>query len=165
MPKQPTGQQIQKSLELAEGEKTPLLRITRENGKTKLFLKILPEMEEIFKSEDVQESRVYGVDGQNHRFYEKTENEDNLRNLMRGECAIRLNDYGTRLIDGNGYFNLSIFRTVGLSEGKYFDVESLISEEMLLDYAKAVKNFCVKLYKNYIRKVEINVTFDVKEVC
>ncbi len=138
-----------------------LMKLLRENGKTKLYLKTAPEIESVFRTEQTNESRVYKDEDNFHSYYNQLSNEDSLVSLVDN---IRLNNYGTQLVDGYRK-NLSLLRTVGISNGILFEIQGLIGEEMLEEWSKTLKEFILKLYKSYVRPVEITLILEKKEVC
>jgi len=144
-----------------DDNKILVMNVNRENGKTKLFIKVSPEIENVFKTEDTHESNIY-KDGDTKHFYylRKPDTEEELNNLV---SDTRISDYGNQLFDGYRT-NLSLLRTVGISEGVNFEITHLIGEEMLTKYAERMKIFVLKLYKQFIRKVEINVVLEKVEV-
>lgn len=138
-----------------------LMKLLRENGKTKLYLKTAPEVEAVFRTEQTTVSTVYKDEDTFHNFYKQLSNEDNLVNLVDN---VRLNSYGTQLFDGYRK-NLSLLRTVGISNGILFEIQGLIGEEMLEEWSRTLKEFILKLYKSYVRPVEITLILEKKEVC
>ena len=137
-----------------------LMNVKRENGKTKLSLKVCNEIEMLFRKEDIKESDVYKLDGGKLSFY-ALDSEQDYERLLEG---VTIGSYGRPFIyDGN--MNFSILRTVGIAQGVELEITHLVSEEALTEWAKKLKEFVVKLYKNYLKPVEITVTIQKKEVC
>src|SRR3990167_7153873 len=120
-----------------------LMKVNRVEGKTKLSLKVSPEIEGLFKKEQKRESNIYKIDGRKLSFYEWDENEHNYERVMSN---VELNTYGREFLR-SGEFNFSVLRTVGISEGVDIEIDKLISEETLTEWSKNLKDFTVKLYK------------------
>ena len=138
-----------------------LMKVNRVEGKTKLSLKVSPEMEGLFKKEQKRESNIYKIDGRKLSFYEWDDNEHNYERVMSN---VELNTYGREFLR-SGEFNFSVLRTVGISEGVDIEIDKLISEETLTEWSKNLKDFTVKLYKNFLKPIEITVTIEKREVC
>ena len=138
-----------------------LMKVNRVEGKTKLSLKVSPEMEGLFKKEQKRESNIYKIDGRKLSFYEWDDNEHNYERVM---SYVELNTYGREFLR-SGEFNFSVLRTVGISEGVDIEIDKLISEETLTEWSKNLKDFTVKLYKNFLKPIEITVTIEKREVC
>jgi len=138
-----------------------LMKVNRVEGKTKLSLKVSPEIEGLFKKEQKRESNIYKIDGRKLSFYEWDDNEHNYERVMSN---VELNTYGREFLR-SGEFNFSVLRTVGISEGVDIEIDKLISEETLTEWSKNLKDFTVKLYKNFLKPIEITVTIEKREVC
>lgn len=135
------------------------LNVKRVENKIKLYIKVAKEIEEIFKHPPIVESDNYNNNGEKIKYYKYKEEQK----LLTNNENLLLNEFGSNFII-NGKFNLSIIRSVGISSGITLDIKGLISEEMLINWSKTLKDFLVKIYKQYIRVIEIEISMNVKEM-
>lgn len=136
------------------------LSIKREEGKVKLSIKVAEEIENLYKQTEQKESGKYQLNGAGLMFY-AWNNDNRTADIMED---IALNDYGKAFVFENS-FNFSVLRTVNISEGITVEITNLVSEEALVEWCKKLKEFVVKLYKNYLKPCEITVLIQTKEVC
>ena len=74
---------------------------------------------------------------------------------------ISLTDYGTDLFK-NGFTNLSVLRTKGISEGITVDVEDLILDSEVKDWIQRLAYFLKFLYSNFVEKTEVKATINLE---
>jgi hypothetical protein len=158
-------EKLNKQVVKFDDRKLLVMKITREKGKAKLYLQTDEAIENIFRKEDIHDSENYTCDKQPLRYYDllEGEEEESYKSLMSN---IRLNSYGSNFIIGSYSMdkNISILRSVGISQGITIEINRLISEEMLTEWANILKDFVAKLYKNFVRPLEISVTIEKREV-
>ena len=148
-----------KEKDITKEDKTLIkLRLTR-NDVVKLYVKVSPEIETMFKSGLKEKSSNWGVNGEEYEFY---------RRQYTGELGVYMSgvfdSYGGAFIDNMGNINTGILRTVGLSEGKEFEIKERYSEETLIKGVRDLKKNVVHLYKNFVRPVKINMSLRIEEI-
>ena len=144
-----------------------VLKVFRENKRTKLYLKVDKKIEELFQIEGTRESSYYKNDGNPLQFYEIGEPCEAVATLLEYDTKnrrIKIKEYGNPLVDSYGSMNFSILRSVGSSEGISVEIHRLISEEALIEWANELKEYIVRLYKNFVRTMELTVIIEKKEV-
>jgi len=141
------------------------LEFTRSKGIQKLYIEVVPKIEELFRTDDVKISRNYkNSKGEGLRYYSNKEeitkfiarfNEIESRNRATVEY------YGMNFYK-NEYVNFSILRTVGISEGVEVIIDGLVLQQefkiWLADFAQYIKF----LYMNFVQKTATKATISLE---
>ena len=136
------------------------VEIKRAGNKIQVQIELAPEIENLFKNEDVSISSVYHSNGGAFKFYRLV---NFPRFLFPKDYTI--SDYGEKLFLQDN-LNFSIVRTVGISNpgGISFDIKGLVSKEDLEEWVKIFKEFIVILWKKLVQKVTIKMTLTTEEI-
>ncbi len=141
------------------------INFTRNAGAQVLSIKVTPELEALFKSDEISTSDTYkNVAGTKLKYYKLTPSlETYTDTFTRNEYGTRttLNHYGTELFM-SGTFNGSILRTVGLSEGVDFVVTNLILDTEVHRWTEFLAKYLKFLHQNFIEKTEIKATISIE---
>ena len=138
------------------------IKVDRVNNSLVLKLKILPEIEGFFKSDEIRESQNWG-NGQMLKFYRKQTlySDSTEKGRFLGEYY---DDFGSQFINGNKV-NIAILRTVGSSDGFIeLNLDNKYSEESLVSGVKELKNFILLLYKKFVKPIKIECSLQVVEI-
>lgn len=163
-PEAGADKEVLKSKEIRKGgEEIATLKIVRKGGKLLMNLKCNKLIEDMFKNPTVKTSNVYKVGNQKLEFYELTPIVEKVEKLAYNFQA-RIGNYGGYFKDGNNYYNYSLIRTKGISDGITLEVTELVSLEILQAYCENFKKFIVDLFRNYVRDAEISTTITMKNV-
>jgi hypothetical protein len=146
------------------------LEFTRNDGDQFLTIKTVPEVEKLFKAEKKEKSEKYlDFEGNGLEFYSLS---DKLQNYIdkyqsgndgyysRSRHVI-LHKYGTDLLT-EGCYNLSVLRTVGLSDGIKVKVNDLVLDDNVQAWTKELAEFLKYLYHTFIEKTEIKATINLE---
>jgi hypothetical protein len=131
------------------------------NKDIRIYLWVSSEIEDLFKyrEDSIQTSDCYKGPSGGHKFYPTQPQLKEFASSMY--CNI--DAYG-RALNGGGY-NFSILRTKGLKNGQRFYLhDGLYSREYLQKWAENLKILVVKLYKSYVRPIDLEVTIAKKEL-
>jgi len=127
----------------------------------RIRLKVSSEVENLFRfrEDHIQTSSAYRGPSGGHRYYPTNAQ---LQSFATGMYC-NLDAYGLAL--NSGSYNLSILRTEGLRNGQVFYLHNgLYSREFLERWAENLKTFVIKLYKSYIRAIDLKVTITKREL-
>lgn len=139
-------------------KKLAIIRIRRKSGELYLYIKTNNELESFFKTNRTNTSDIYH-NGQPLEFY-------GLKHVLRdiqSQYGQNLREYGKELRMGMGY-NFSLLRTKGISQGIELELTELLSKELIEDYIVNVKEFIKKLYRDYIKDLEVKTELEVKDL-
>jgi len=138
----------------------------RSKGNQILKIRVLPEIEALFKEESENISKNYkDATGNGLDYYDlspklsKYVQQYNSR-LLIGK-RITLDRYGGDLIL-DGYYNYSILRTVKISEGIELNIAGLILDEEIEPYYRSLANLTKYIYQNFIEPREIKATMTIE---
>lgn len=142
------------------------IQVYREDGEQYLEIKVPAELEKLFSTDSTKESSKYlDEDGDNVSFYTLSSklakfSEKYNQVLVKGR-KIALREYGTKLMK-NGYANLSILRTEGISDGIKVAVEELILDDEVSMWITSLASFLKFLNANYLeeRKIVANIEME-----
>lgn len=126
------------------------------NAEIIITIRAAAEIEDFFRrhSEDVGESQKWGT-----KFY-RVRYDGEVKNFF----SSRYDEYGLPFVNG-GKVNVSVLRTVGISEGPVkIRMNNEYSEETLISAVKELKGFTKELYQRWIRKVVIRGKLEIEEV-
>ena len=136
---------------------------SRENGVQKLKIKVDKRIEKLFSDPNTEISKVYkNTNGEGIAYYsignrlQKLEEKYNLSFRQGREILIR--EFGTDFIKG-GRHNLSILRSVGISNGVEVVVDSLIMDSEIQEWSNTLSYYLKFLFLYFIenKKVIINI--------
>lgn len=133
------------------------IRLER-SEKTKLYIRVAKEVEEIIKNAcqaEPKESRAWGT-----KFYEHKSEASTLKSKFTDG---KYNSYGDNLMYGN-VANISVLRTVGVSNGVTIELKQLYPDAMLTSYAEQVRGFVKDLYTQFLRKVVVKASLSLEEI-
>jgi len=153
-----------RAIRLEKGDNVLLeLAITR-NENIEITFRLSTEIEQFFQRTSIKSKNTTkwkDVNGNYPDFYEwKSSGSDAVAD---GFMESYLNTYGGPLFDGERA-NVSILRTVNSSHGITLSFGEMMSKETIEEFARQVRDFVLKLYKQFIRKVTVKTTITVEEV-
>lgn len=123
-----------------------------------VYIEVDEQLEELFQTEETQQSNYWCNDGDCHEFYLRDYGVD-LERYM-GE---RYDSYGDTYVR-RGKINAALLRTKGLSDGKVFHIDDHYSEETLVESLKQLKEIGRELYQQYVRPVRVTTRVTVQEM-
>jgi hypothetical protein len=141
----------------------------REHGNQLLVIKVSKEVEALFKNKLIETSENYkDSKGNGLKFYklsDKLSEFTDLFNRQNGNytrTTATIQKYGTSLYLETGELNVSILRSVGISQGLTVAVKGLIVDtdvqRWLQDFAKYVKF----LYVSFVDKSEVKASINLE---
>jgi len=153
---------MENETEIVDRHKRTLLtlKVKRTPNGLSLFLKSAP-LENVFKAiaegrEDYnQDSRWPEVSGY------RLESGHELTRHLHGSNLI-FNKWGDRL-DAGGYYNLSVLRAVGLSQGVRFELPGPYSSSFIKERINQLKSWAKNLYRDFLSPIDLQLTITTKE--
>jgi len=133
----------------------------------KIFIsfRLAPEIEQFFKNVSAGEKSTTKwllADGTPPKYYDwKTG--DGIDAIADAFFGSVFNTYGERLFDGERA-NIAFLRTVHSSKGVVFGFDEMMSKETLEQFAIQVRDFVIRLYKQFIRKVVVKASVQIEEL-
>lgn len=141
------------------------MSFTREGGKQFLTIKVIPEIEKLFKTRETETSERYKTkDGSGLSYYKLSTHLDEYTNTFvqnYGRGAV-LSRYGTDLYIDGGAVNVSILRTVGLSKGISVAVDGLIVDTDVQRWMQSFAHYIKFLHQTFIQKTEIKAVINLE---
>lgn len=136
--------------------------LSRRNGGLHLYIEMSDEMEEFLSGSKVSESSNWSSEEEQHRFYHIDGLDEEIKEYLEDNYPSS-SDYGEEYIQ-NGEVNMSVLRTVGLSEGAEFELDETHPESVLVKAQIDLRDAVVDLYKTFVRPLQVNATIEVKQV-
>lgn len=146
---------------MPNGAKICELEFYRKDGEQFMKIKVDPEIEDIFKTEETETSEKYqDNNGEGLEYYSLKPKLQRLEEKFSSKLGreVELTKYGTSLYLNGSEPNLSIMRTVGLTGGVQVRVDDLIMEEDVERWTSDLSNFLKYLYQEFIDESPIKVT-------
>lgn len=138
--------------------------LTREDGKQILTIKVSAEIEKLFKTDETQTSERYvDSDGDGLEYY--TEKASLARFMEKynrvSSNRVELARYGTELfLDGKP--NLSVLRTVGISEGIEVEVTDFVVDTEIQAWCQTLADFLKFMYNGFIAKATVKASINLE---
>lgn len=140
------------------------IKFHRESGDQFLTIRIVPEVENLFKNEVVETSDVYkNSDDEGLKYYKLSAKlEEYINKYNNNNGAVNLTRYGTNLFLDQYVFNLSILRTVDISTGIEVKVNDLIVDNDVQRWIQELAKFVKFMYSNFVEKSEVKATINLE---
>jgi len=151
----------------SESKNVGVVEFARIKGKQVLYIKVDPEIEDLFRAETIQSSSTYvDENGKGLEYYDTkpdiAEIEEKFNSPMFGRSTrIQLGNYGTSFYR-QGAINFSILRTVGISEGKNIVVDKIVIDNEVKQWMHDLAQFLKHLYINFIKKQSVRATINIE---
>jgi len=144
-------------------------KIIRKIDHIQWLLRVHPEIEKIFKAEEVSISNTWTDSAGNpHQYYIKPRHEspDEVTELevyvSKSGCY---SNYGSNFFKDDGTPNLAVLRTVGIGERTMqFKLRRPYSEETLVKAQRLMKRFIIKLFHEFIKPVTIKAELSIVDI-
>lgn len=159
--------QPKKVLDLAEsdldGDQLISVKLVRKSGQTMLYVKADEKVADMMQNGNPRDSTSWGTeytDGDGgYQFHSNSYDNEGIRELTRDYY----DSYGSSSWMNNGKGNIAVLRTVGIEEGKYFDLSgAALTEENLKQLVKDIKEFVDELRSNFLK--DVAVIGEIREV-
>lgn len=137
----------------------------REDGKLDVTIKTCDALENLFKTDDTRESSEWHSGDDYHEFYHRDAVRDQNEEL-ESFMASHYDNYGAEFLNQDGDVNLSLLRTVGISDGDgvEFVVPANTSEDKMMEALSQLKEAAIEMYKRWQRPVEMEVDIRKREL-
>ena len=138
---------------------------SRIEGKQLLKIKVTPELERLFTTDETETSEVYkDSEGEGLEFYKLSKNLEKYTakyNSGAGYNAVILSRYGTDLFIEN-MINVSILRTVDVSGEIEVVVDDLIVDTEVQKWIQELAKYIKYIHTNFIEKTEVKATINLE---
>lgn len=132
-----------------------------------LKIKVAKELEGAFTTEEKKRSGVYKNEaGKGLQFYAMTPSLSGFITTYRRNVSCPsiegLDNYGVYMVNESGYYNFSIIRTVGISEGITVRIDKIILNRDVETWISEFAKFLKFTYENLVGEKEISAVITIE---
>lgn len=135
-----------------EGNDLLKVKLARKDGQTLLYVKASENLTKHLQTETIRESDSWGTEFSDsdagYNFHKKSGYSQEIRDFT----ATNLDDYGTKFLR-NGKVNISVLRTQGIEDGKFFEIDQPLTENNLRKIVKGLKEFADEYRDRFLKDV------------